>query len=451
MIIKASLIATLASLAVVSTEVLAADASILGSGLTANGADPSASADGMIPAYTGGITKPPADYVAGGDHVDPFAADKPLFSITAQNMGEYSNRLSAGQKALLARKEGNYRMDIYPSRRSCALPQFVYDETKKNVARARLIDGGNGVAGARIGVPFPITKNALEIFWNHNFYWHGHRYHAITSGANVYKNGAITKIIREDWRYNFYADPQGPDPQHANDQFHWMGIWKAPQRFNGSGFSMTNTINQVKEPRNGVMFNPSTRRIMKAPAAAVTYEGPLSTADGMRQSHDMFLFSGSPDRYEWKLLGKKEIFVPYNAYKASASTTSHDALMTPHNLNPDYLRYELHRVWVLEATQKDNFRMKQARRVFYVDEDSWIFLMADIFNKRDELIYVQHAFTKNYYEAPACVFEFDVMHDMTTGNYNVDHIKLDHGPADLDFDLELSDFGSAALRRKIGR
>ena len=451
MIIKASLITTLASLAVVSTEVLAADASILGSGLTANGADPSASADGMIPAYTGGITKPPAEYVAGGDHVDPFAADKPLFSITAQNMGEYSNRLSAGQKALLARKEGNYRMDIYPSRRSCALPQFVYDETKKNVARARLIDGGNGVAGARIGVPFPIPKNALEIFWNHNFYWHGHRYHAITSGANVYKNGAITKIIREDWRYNFYADPQGPDPQHANDQFHWMGIWKAPQRFNGSGFSMTNTINQVKEPRNGVMFNPSTRRIMKAPAAAVTYEGPLSTADGMRQSHDMFLFSGSPDRYEWKLLGKKEIFVPYNAYKASASTTSHDALMTPHNLNPDYLRYELHRVWVLEATQKDNFRMKQARRVFYVDEDSWIFLMADIFNKRDELIYVQHAFIKNYYEAPACVFEFDVMHDMTTGNYNVDHIKLDHGPADLNFDLELSDFGSAALRRKIGR
>ena len=451
MIIRASLIATLASLAVVSTKVLAADASILGSRLTANGADPSASADGMIPAYTGGITKPPTDYVAGGDHVDPFAADKPLFSITAQNMGEYSNRLSAGQKALLARKEGNYRMDIYPSRRSCALPQFVYDETKKNVARARLIDGGNGVAGARIGVPFPIAKNALEIFWNHNFYWHGHRYHAITSGANVYKNGAITKIIREDWRYNFYADPQGPDPQHANDQFHWMGIWKAPQRFNGSGFSMTNTINQVKEPRNGVMFNPSTRRIMKAPAAAVTYEGPLSTADGMRQSHDMFLFSGSPDRYEWKLLGKKEIFVPYNAYKASASTTSHEALMTPHNLNPDYLRYELHRVWVLEAIQKDSFRMKQARRVFYVDEDSWIFLMADIFNKRDELIYVQHAFIKNYYEAPACVFEFDVIHDMTTGNYNVDHIKLDHGPADLNFDLELKDFGSAALRRKIGR
>ena len=451
MIIKASFIATLASLAVVSTEVAAADASILGSGLTANGADPSASADGMIPAYTGGISKPPADYVAGGDHVDPFAADEPLFSITAQNMGEYSNRLSAGQKALLARKEGNYRMDIYPSRRSCALPQFVYDETKKNVARARLIDGGNGVAGARIGVPFPITKNALEIYWNHNFHWHGHRYHAITSGANVYKNGEITKIIREDWRYNFYADPQGPDPKHANDQYHWMGIWKAPPRFNGSGFSMTNTINQVKEPRNGAMFNPNTRKIMRAPAGAVTYDGPLSTADGMRQSHDMFLFSGSPDRYDWKLLGKKEIFVPYNGYKASSMKVDRDDFMTALHPNPDYLRYELHRVWVVEITQKPAFNMEQARRVFYADEDSWIFLMADIYDAENELMRVQHGFIKNYYEAPACVLDFDIMYDVASGRYNIDHIKLDHGPADLDYDLKPRDFGSGALKRKIGR
>jgi hypothetical protein len=405
----------------------------------------------MIPAYTGGITKPPAGYVAGGDHIDPFADDKPLFSITAQNMAQYEDRLSAGQKALLARKTGNFRMDVYPSRRSCALPQFVYDETKKNVGRARLIDDGNGVADARIGVPFPITENALEIFWNHNFHWYGHRYHAVTSGANVYANGARTKIIREDWRYNFYADPQGSDAQHANDQFHWMGIWKAPPRFNGSGFSMFNTINQVKEPRNGVMFNPSTRKIMRAPANAVTYDGMLSTADGMRQNHNMFLFGGSPDRYEWKLLGKKEIFVPYNAYKASASTTTHDALMTPHNPNPDYLRYELHRVWVLEATQKDGFRMEQARRVFYADEDSWIFLMSDIYDESEKLIRVQHAFIKNYYEAPACVLEFDVMHDMVTGNYNIDHIKLEYGPADLDYDIKPSDFGSSALRRKIGR
>lgn len=429
----------------------AADSALLGTKLTANGANPAASADGMIPAYTGGITTPPPGYQKGGDHIDPYGDDKPLFTINAANMAQYENRLSAGQKELMTRHPETYRMDIYPARRACALPQFVYDETKKNASRARLTDNGNGVAGARIGVPFPIPKSAVEIFWNHNFHWHGHRYHAVTSGANVYASGARTKIIREDWRYNFYADPQGPYPEHVNNQFHWMGIWKAPARFSGSGFSMFNTINQVERPRNGVMFNPNTRKIMRAPSGAVTYDGPMSTADGMRENHNMFLFSGAPDRYEWKLKGKQEIFVPYNAYKASATTTTHEALMTPYHPNPDFLRYELHRVWVLEVTQKPDVNMEQARRIFYVDEDSWIFLMSDVFNSKDELFLVQHGFIKNYYEAPACVLEFDVMHDLRTDNYNIDHIKLDNGPADLDYDIKPSDFGSSALRRKIGR
>ena len=449
--IKNAIIYMALGLAAAAPAAVADDSALLGTKLTANGANPAASADGMIPAYTGGITTPPPGYQKGGDHIDPYGDDKPLFTINAANMAQYENRLSAGQKELMTRHPESYRMDIYPARRACALPQFVYDETKKNVSRARLTDNGNGVAGARIGVPFPIPKSAVEIFWNHNFHWHGHRYHAVTSGANVYAGGARTKIIREDWRYNFYADPQGPYPEHVNNQFHWMGIWKAPARFSGSGFSMFNTINQVERPRNGVMFNPNTRKIMRAPSGAVTYDGPMSTADGMRENHNMFLFSGAPDRYEWKLKGKQEIFVPYNAYKASATTTTHEALMTPYHPNPDFLRYELHRVWVLEVTQKPDVNMEQARRIFYVDEDSWIFLMSDVYNSKDELFLVQHGFIKNYYEAPACVLEFDVMHDLRTDNYNIDHIKLDNGPADLDYDIKPSDFGSSALRRKIGR
>ena len=429
----------------------AADPALLGTKLTANGANPAASADGVIPAYTGGITTPPAGYTRGQDHIDPFAADTPLYTITAQNKAQYAARLSAGQNAMFARHPETYRIDVYPTRRACGLPQAVYDETKKNVTRAKLTQDGNKVVGARIGVPFPIPQNALEVYWNHNFHWQGHRYHAVTSGANVYPNGSRTKIIREDWRYNFYADPQGPNAKHENDQFHWMGVWKAPARFNGSGFSMFNTIDQVDEPRNGVMFNPNTRKIMRATPNAVTYDGPLSTADGLRKNHNMFVFSGSPDRYDWKLLGKKRMIVPYNAYKASATTTPRDGFLTPNHLNPDFLRYEEHRVWVLEATLKPGYNMEQARRIFYADEDSWIFLMSDIFDEDNELARVHHAFVKNYYEAPACVLEFDVVYDVASGRYNVDHIKLDHGPADLDYDIKPSDFGSSALKRKVGR
>jgi len=429
----------------------AADPALLGTELTANGANPAASADGVIPAYTGGITTPPAGYTRGQDHIDPFAADAPLYTITAQNKAQYAARLSAGQNAMFARHPETYRIDVYPTRRACGLPQAVYDETKKNVTRAKLTQDGNKVVGARVGVPFPIPQNALEVYWNHNFHWQGHRYHAVTSGANVYPNGSRTKIIREDWRYNFYADPQGPDAKHENDQFHWMGVWKAPARFNGSGFSMFNTIDQVDEPRNGVMFNPNTRKIMRATPSAVTYDGPMSTADGLRKNHNMFVFSGSPDRYDWKLLGKKRMIVPYNAYKASATTTPRDGFLTPNHLNPDFLRYEEHRVWVLEATLKPGYNMEQARRIFYADEDSWIFLMSDIFDEDNELARVHHAFVKNYYEAPACVLEFDVIYDVASGRYNVDHIKLDHGPADLDYDIKPSDFGSSALKRKVGR
>ena len=151
--------ALLAGLMTISASVQADDAAKLGTVLTYNGAEMAGSKDGVIPPFTGGITTPPAGYRKGGDHIDPFAADTPLYTITAQNAAQYKNRLSAGQLALLARHPETYRMDVYPTRRSCALPDFVQAETRKNVGRAKLTRDGNFVEGARIGVPFPVTQN----------------------------------------------------------------------------------------------------------------------------------------------------------------------------------------------------------------------------------------------------------------------------------------------------
>jgi hypothetical protein len=429
----------------------AADASLLGSKLTPLGSDPSASSDGTIPAWTGGITSPPAGYVKGEDHIDPYADDKVLFSITAENLAKHKHRLSTGQQAMFARHPQSYRMDIYPTRRSCSLPEAVYEATKENAKNAQLLNDGNNIGGARIGVPFPIPQSAVEIYWNHNFHWHGYRYHAKTSGAGVEPNGSINRIVREDWRYNFYADPNMSLDELENRQYDWMGIWTSPPRFNGAGFSMTNTIDQTVQPREGSMFRPDLRKIVRATPSATTYDGPLSTSAGLRQNDNMFLFSGAPDRYHWKIVGKREIYVPYNAYKASSTANEPADLMTPNHLNPDFLRYELHRVWEIEATGKPGINMTYSRRTFYVDEDSWIFLEADLYDDEGELTRVQHAFIKNYYEAPACVLEFDVMYDLASGRYNVDHIKNEYGPADLDYDLRQRDFGSSALKRRIGR
>jgi hypothetical protein len=427
------------------------DAELLGTSLTPLGSNPAASKDGSIPAWTGGITTPPAGYVKGQDHIDPFADDQVLFTITAENLETHKDRLSAGQIAMFARHPETYRMNIYPSRRSCALPQAVYDATKRNASNAKLAHDGNNVEGAHIGVPFPVPKTAVELYWNHNFHWHGHRYQAKTTGANVFADGSISRVVREDLRYNYYADPQLTPADINNRQFVWMGTWSAPAQFNGSGFSMTNTIDQIKQPREGFVFNPNIRKVVRTTPSMTTYDGPLSTSAGLRQNDNMFLFSGAPDRYDWKLNGQREIYVPYNAYKASSTSNDAADLMTKNHLNPDFMRYELHRVWVIEATAKPGINMTFSRRTFYADEDSWIFLEADLYDNQKELVKTQHAFIKNYYEAPACVFEFDVMYDLQSGRYNVDHIKNEFGPADLDYDLEPGDFGSSALKRKIGR
>ncbi len=428
----------------------AQNGALLGTKLTPLGSNPKGSKNGVIPPWRGGLTKPPKGYKKGKGHIDPFAADRPLFTITAANMEKYADKLAPGYQALLKKYPDSFKMPIYRSRRSCALPKFVYKATKKNADKARLVADGNGVKDARIGVPFPVPKSPVEIYWNHNFHYYGHQYSAKTVGGTIYTNGSWTRVARADKRYNIYADPQTTDID--NRQFYWMGLWSAPPRFSGSGFSMVNNINQLDEPRAGFMYRPDQRKIIRATPSAVTHDGPLSTSNGLRHNNNMFVFSGSPDRFTWKLKGKREIFVPYNAYRASQKGLDPEKLLTKHHLNPSFLRYELHRVWEIEAVGKPDTNPAHQRRVFFADEDSWIFLHSDLYDENDKLVRVHQAFTKNYYEKPACVFEFDAIHDLDLGLYNIDHAKFEAGPANLDDPkVDASIVGSPALRRAVSR
>src|SRR3546814_4854380 len=72
----------------------------LGKDLTPTGAEQAGNADGTIPAWTGGITTPPAGYKVGMFHPDPFPNDKIEFTITPQNYKQYADKLTVGQKAM---------------------------------------------------------------------------------------------------------------------------------------------------------------------------------------------------------------------------------------------------------------------------------------------------------------------------------------------------------------
>ncbi len=430
-----------------------ADSALLGTKLTPMGADPNPSADGTIPAWTGGFTTPPADYVPGQPHIDPFADDARVFTISQDNVSEYADKLSATQQALLAKYPGKYVMNVYPTRRSCAAPEHVYAANKRNADQASLVDGGNGFTGALGGIAFPVPENADEVLWNHKTHYHGRRFSAKITGGTMYENGSFTRVIREDKRYSYYYDPQTTSSEELDNRlFVWMGIWSAPPRMNGSGFSMTNTINQVVEPRPGFMFRPDTRKIARAVPNATTYEAPMMSAGGLRIADDMMLFSGSQDRYEWSLIGKKPFYIPYNAYSASDPAMGFDKLVQPKFLNPELIRYELHRVWVIEGKLKPEFSHRYQRRVIYFDEDTWIAVGTDLYDSAGALTHGQIAFVKNYYEHPACIQDFDVLYDFELDRYNIDHLKIEFGPANLDNPtIDRRDFGSAALKRAVAR
>ena len=426
----------------------------LAQGLTPIGAEQSGNSAGTIPAWTGGLTAPPEGYVKGKAHIDPFASDAPIASITSKNFRKYAENLTEFDKAMFERHAETYKLNVYPTRRSCAFPQFVYDALARNAKTASLTNDGNGIAGATISSPFPIPKSGIEVYWNHNLHYKGFRVTQKVTGGVVTSDGTFVRVVRDDRMLGYYYDPELQSVENINNdvEMEWLAVWSAPPRMSGSGFSMSNTIDQVKKPRNGYMFRPDNRKVMAAPANSVSYDAPIMSGFGTRNSDDMFIGNGAPDRYNWKLLGKKEIYIPYNSYKTSAESTTLEDIIKPGHLNPDYLRYELHRVWVVEATlKKEQFNHTYHRRITYYDEDSWIAVGADLYDENDALVAGQVGFIKNYYEVPACRQDFDAIYQFSTDRYNLDNMKIEFGPTNYDADIRERDFGASSLRRAIAR
>jgi hypothetical protein len=421
-------------------------------GLTPMGSEVAGNAAGTIPAWTGGITTPPATYQKGQMHPDPFAADKEQFSITAKNLTQYDSQLTGVDRYLLTTYPETYRLPVYQTRRSCSLPNFAYDALRRNAKQAKLANHGNGIENAVIASPFPIPRSGVEVYWNHNLHYKGFKLTQKITGGTVNSGGGYTHVVREDRKLGYYYDPTLSDYNKiSNKEMSWLAVWSSPSKLSGAGFSMVNFIDQQVDPRSGFMFRPDVRKIRQAPPAAVTFDAPLSSGEGTRFSDDMFLGNGSPERYDWTLLGKREIYIPYNAYKASQTSLKLEDLLHPTHLNPELLRYELHRVWVVEAKLKSDTNHHYHRRVTYYDEDSWIAVAAELYDVDDKFVAGQLGFIKNYYEVPACMQEFDVKYVFDTQRYNIDNVKIEFGPAVMDAELAEGDFGSAALRRAIAR
>ena len=425
-----------------------ADAAKLGAELTPLGAEKAGNADGSIPAWTGGITSAPAGYTPGGFHVDPFADDKPLFVITKANYQQYAANLTDGQKALFEAYPDTYQMPVYQTRRTASNSQEVYDATKVNATRAELLEGGNGLKGAAVGIPFPIPANGVEAIWNHILRYRGAAVQRFGGQAAVTAGGDFNVIGFDETLMIKYAE-KGVTPEslvEENILFKFKQSVTSPARLAGTALLVHETVDQIKEPRQAWTYNTGQRRVRRAPNIA--YDAPGTAADGLRTTDDFDMFNGSPNRYNWTLKGKQELYVAYNSYKIHSDQASYEEILQAGHVNPDLTRFEKHRVWVVEANLKDEFRHVYQKRVFYIDEDSWQVQVADMYDGRGELYRVAMAHGVNYYDVPTHWSTLDVYHDLNSRRYLA--IGLDNEEKMYDFTITPNDreFTPQALRRE---
>jgi hypothetical protein len=415
----------------------------LGKTLTPMGAIKAGNADGSIPAWTGGYVTT----VSHGDvasRPDPFAAEKPLFSITAQNVDQCAGKLADGTVAMIKQIPG-YHVDVYPTHRTFAAPQYIYDNAIANASRAHLSANGLDVIDAQLSVPFPVPKNGNEAVWNHILRWRGTQLqrtveNAITTPAGDY---SLTK-----WHEQImfpYNTPGLRNPEKWDSLF-WQEVLEPP-RIAGQLTLVISHQDPFDQPRDAWTYNPGERRVRRAPE--INYDTPVQNTDGLETVDDYDMYNGAIDRYNWTLKGRREVYIPYNTYKLQAPGTKYSDIVQPATVNPNLIRWELHRVWVIEGTLKPGFRHIYARRTFYADEDSWQIAISDRYDSRGQLWRTALAFIEEAPEVPLLGADGYEFMDLQARRYLVQgmHSQESEAPTYNGTSLTPADFTAEALRR----
>jgi hypothetical protein len=378
----------------------ATDAERLGKELTPVGAERAGNKEGTIPEWTGGLCKAPAGYKptnseGGQPYVDPFANEKPLYSISASNLEKYADKLDSGQKELFKRYPQSYRIDVYPTHRTACFPEWVYKNTIKNVMSPKLVGDGPGLVDAHAQFPFPIPSTGQEAIYDFfarymPVYYGGEYKTWLTDSAG---NRSLSTSAILQYRVDYWDNDKGKSDQiSALDNKH-IG---PPSQAGEMDMRIQWQRMDERDP-TAWFYTPGQRRVRLAPE--FKYDTVVTSNSGIFLWDEINGFDGKMDRFDFKLVGKKEMFVPYNVYKYL--NTPPDQLFHKTHVNPDPLRYELHRVWVVEATLKPGARHVESKKVFYLDEDSWSILAYEGYDQAGKLVRAQFFPLVQAYDIPA--------------------------------------------------
>ncbi len=436
----ALLLATPMVLAKVSPE----EAAKLGQDLTPIGAEKAANKDGSIPVWTPAAQR---GALKGEYSSDPaIDGEKPLFTITKANMDQHAALLSDGHKKLLSTYD-SYKMNVYPSHRTTTWPDEVLKATVANATTA-VLNGTDEVLDAKLGFPFPIPKSGAEVIWNHKLKYRGEAVRRYNNQMIVQPSGesTLTKIV-EDVKF-YYANIKNPQAlsKTSNLFIKYLSQTIAPPRLAGTFILVHEKGGSGNEGRAAWLYSPGLRRIRRAPT--VCCDNPYEGTDGHQFYDQVDMFNGVLERYNWKLVGKQEMFIPYNSNKIGGAKVKYKDMAKPRHLNADLPRYEKHRVWVVEATIKAGTNHTFKKRVFYVDEDGWQIVAIDCYDSRDQLYQFQegHALFAHNILVSGTVPE--VIYHFNSGRYFITALANEDKPNDFSVSYDDSFFDSATVQKR---
>ena len=405
--VRLTVLLIIAVAASAKAEVSATEAQALKSTLTPVGAERAGNQAGTIPAWNGG-------YAVSG-RSESFALEKPVLVLTPRNFREHADQLPEGAKFLF-QKYPSYRMDVYPTHRTASAPAWVYDNIFRNATRAHAASDGivAGVEGAAGGIPFPIPKNGFEAMWNHLLAFWGPARELHASTYVVSADGTMEKSssYRETADFPYYYRDATPE-SFGGYYFKTLHLQDAPADRIGQGYLNWQPIDIRRTRFAAWRLLPGEHRARKAPS--ISYDVPDPDAGGFESLDEYYLFFGGLDHYDFKLVGKKEMFVPYNNNRLTTRPVRE--LLGPRHANPDDIRYELHRVWVVEGTLAKGQHDIVAHRRLYLDEDTWMAVYSDSWDERGVLWKFGQASMVVVPELPAVIIGPQFVYDFELGGY----------------------------------
>ena len=387
----------------------AAEAAELKTTLTPFGAERAGNKDGSIPAWTGAPIAN-ADIGADGRRKDPFPSDKPLFSINAKNMDQYADKLTEGAKALMKKFPETFRIDVYPTHRTATAPQTIYDAVAKNAVSAKLQETPSGLIpqGSQGPTPFPIPKAGVEVVWNHLMNWRTPYARQAEHDYQVTEDGQWVMIgdVRVDSMFP-YLMPSNPSGEYLLVRQQTFGPALR------AGESITGRLAIEDDKSQTWVYLTGQRRVRKLPNPCCDTPGPFSA--GIVTFDEVNVFTGRTSRFDWSIVGKKEMYIPYNENRLLAASKDSD-LFGQKFVKPDHVRWELHRVWVVDAALRPGQRHTSAKSRYYFDEDTWIAVIAERYDANGTLSRVPMQFPVVASEVPAVIAPTWAVYDLVGGS-----------------------------------